>query len=147
MSNKILTISICAVIGGVVLLGIGYLTGVSIEKQKTGSQLENLEKITGALRSLSFSKVVPSITATGKVTKISGRNVTLTQEGESIEVFIKEDAKISSFNAPASDQETPPTGSVQTQNTFEAIKVGDNLSVRVKVLPNGQIEGSWLVII
>ena len=146
MNNKILIIGISAVIGGIVLLGAGYLAGISLEKEKTKSQLEKLERATSALNSLSSSKVIPSIVAFGEVTKISGRTITLTYGTENLPIRIKEDAKIYSFNTPTPGQETPLTGPIQTESTFEAIKAGDNLNISVKVSPDGELEGLSVII-
>lgn len=127
MANKILIIAILAVIGGAVFLGAGYLAGIGVKQE----QPKNFEKTVNAVKSLSSSKVVPSITAMGKVTKISGRNITLTNGEESIEIYIKDDAKIYSS---------------QKESNFGAITVGDNLNIRIKISPDGQIDGSSVVI-
>ncbi|MBU4274882.1 hypothetical protein KKE19_03665 [Patescibacteria group bacterium] len=149
MNNKILIVSICAIIGGVVLLGVGYLVGVGLEKDKTGPQLEKLEKAANILNSLSSLKIIASTIAFGEVTKISDRTITLTYGTENLPIRIKEDAKISSFILPApNDKGEQIISDIPEQKTaeFGDIKVGDNLNISLRILPDGEIEGISVII-
>ncbi len=152
MNNKILIVSICIIIGGIVLLGFGYLAGISLEQEKTGPQLEKLEKfekMINVLNSLNSSKIIASIIAFGEVTKISDRTVTLTYGTENLPVRIKEDAKIYSFIMPAPNNkgEQVISGIPEQKNAeFKDIKVGDNLNVSLRILPEGELEGLSVII-
>lgn len=84
------------------------------------------------------SKLVPSIMAIGQVSSISGRNIILSYEGESLEIFVREDARIISVK---------PEGTTPTeQSTIGVLKVGDNVSLTIKVLSDGKVEASTVVI-
>ena len=86
------------------------------------------------------SKTVPSIVAYGQVEKIEGKNITLTNMGDSITVKIKDNAQIISFL----NRDDPIANK---QANFSDIKKGDTLNITVKVLPNGSLEGETAIIL
>lgn len=140
MDNKKLIILISLIIAGVVLLGIGYLGGALVEKQKVSPQLEQLEKTAKTIKMLS-SKTVTSIVVFGEVTNISDRTITVTYGTESIDVPIKEDAVIFSFENLTGEGVNP-----QKKIEFGEIKKDDNLNVSIRVLPTGELEGVALIV-
>lgn len=92
------------------------------------------------------SKVIPSIAAYGKVTKIDGKNITLSYQGDALVVPIRDDAKIYSFTT------TTATGTVaktptSKEITFQELKVGDDLSINVRILATGKMEGFSVVVL
>lgn len=134
MTNKKITILLLIILGIVVLIA-GIYAGILLEKQITGPKLE---KAQNAIKTLS-SKVIPSIIASGEVSKISGRNITLTQAGESLEIKIREDARI--FSSGATLEEP---GNVPKEISLEEIKISDFLNVMIKISPDAGIEGFLL---
>ncbi len=147
MNNKILTIVICVIVGAVLFSGTGYFVGVSLEKEKSQSRIETLEKQTNITEMLGSSKIINSVIAFGKVSKVSGRTVTLASGLEKLAIDIKEDAQIYLMTAPTSVDGN--ISGIPTQRTavFGEIKVGDNINVNVKILSNGSAEGLGVIIL
>ena len=140
MSKQILITIICAVLGAIILLGLGYSAGylaaLTLEKGKTGSQIEQLEKAADTLKILGSSKIISSFTAIGEVTKINERDITLESSGDILTIHIRDDAKI--YSAMSDKRQ---------QTDFKDIKKGDTLNISLKLLSNGQIEGQEITII
>ncbi|MEK7658529.1 MAG: hypothetical protein AAB352_01530 [Patescibacteria group bacterium] len=134
------------VIGGVIIFILGGGAGVFYQTQQTQQNIPpNNEAVaaTTAVKSLS-SKVIPSIVAFGEVASISGRNITLKNAGESLIIKIDENAQISSFNAvPVKGTNTPTQGKAE----FKDIKVGNTLSINLRLLPSAVLKGMSVVII
>ena len=131
MNSKNFLIIIIIIVIAVLLLVSSFLVGFYFSQKeplKIGGT-ENIVKIVN-------SKVIPSIIANGIVTEISGRIITLSSNEESLDINIREDAKIYSLR-DISGEINP---------TFEFIKVGDNLSINIKILSDGKIEGLSITI-
>lgn len=124
------------------MLGIGCLAGVNFQEQKTASRIAELEKMENMVKILASSKVIPSIVAYGQVASISDKVVTLAYGTESLAIPIREDAKIYSFVTSASQQGPPE----QKKAELKDIKIGDNLNVSLRILPDGGIEGVSVII-
>ena len=137
MDNKCLPI-ISAIIGGIVLLAIGCSAGIIIQTQKTASQLDKATRVIESVH----SKVIPSIIAVGEVTNISERTITLTREEDSLEIPIKENAEITAL-VFSSDGEGSP---VQEEIEFSDIKVGNNVNISLKVLPEEGFQGISVIV-
>jgi hypothetical protein len=123
-------------VAGILLFLIGAALGFVLHTQNK-IQVQKVE----AINSLS-SKVVSSMSASGKVKNISGRNITLTNLGDDLTITIADNAQIYSFTLKTK-------GAAQTQQTakFGDIKVGDNINVAVKLSPTGQMQGASVVIL
>lgn len=138
MENKTIIFVIIAV--AVFVLGVGLGAFFQTERgQATAPKVQ-------AVQTLS-SKVIPSITAYGEVTKIEGRKITLTFAGDSLAVNIKNGAPVYLPAAKTTDKDGNPTASLQKTAEFEDVKKGDNVSVNLKLLPDGQIEGQLIIIL
>jgi len=124
---------------------LGGGLGVLYQEQKSVSEIQDSPK-TKAVQTLS-SKVIPSITAFGQLTNIDGRNVTLTFGGDSLTVKIRDDAQIYLPATTTKDSKGNPVTAPQQTAKFSDIKVGDNVSVNLKLLPDGQIEGQLVIIL
>lgn len=118
------------IIAGALILLIGV--GLGIIYQMNPSQ----QKIRTEASSILSTKVISSISAYGKVIKIEGKNITLSNLGDSLAVSITDSARIYSF-----------INSAQQAAEFEDIKVGDNVNAVLKLLPNSQYEGSSIIIL
>lgn len=144
------------VIGSIIFV-IGGGAGVSYQTQK---QAPEFEKMSSTLNSLS-SSVVPTIVASGKVTEINGRNVTLSNLDNSITVKIIDDARVYFFtpvfeiieNSTAKDStiidKKPEVAenSVQKDALFSDIKKDDNLSINMKMLADGTMIANSVIIL
>lgn len=133
MNKNLLTTFI---IIGLVFFVLGGGLGVFYQIQKDIPLLEKSEAI-----NVLSSKVIPSIVAYGRVTDISEKNITLTFSGDTLIIKIKDTASIYSF---VPDEE----GNSNRQKTnFSQIKKGDNVSVNLNMLPDGQLEGESVIIL
>ncbi len=120
--------------GAVALLVIGGVVGALVQKQITAPQLEKASK----LSDLAKSGAILSISAGGEITNILDRTVTLTQGGESLVIPIAENAEIVSYVTP----ETEGAPLERKEINFTDLKVGNYLSVSLKILPDGGFEGT-----
>src|SRR3989344_3779048 len=136
---------------GVLLFFAGGFLGMYYQTQQPVAQPDvnvNNQVGSGLAKTLS-SKAVSSITAYGTVAKIDGNDVTLSFQQDTMVVEITGDAKIFSLVIATS----PTTGAIKTapvsgtkQIEFKDIKIGDTVSVAVRVLSNGQVEGFSVVV-
>jgi Cu/Ag efflux protein CusF len=138
MDKKILIILL--IIVSLVLFTAGLSLGIFYQKQKDAPKVDAAKII---LEKLS-SKTVPSIAIYGKVTKIDGKNITLTFAGDTMTVNIKDGSNIYSFRGSGGTSGNVP---VQQDAKFEDIKVGDNLNATMKVLADGQLESQSVIIL
>ena len=120
-------------VGGLVLLGLGYIIG---QAQTESSQTET------PLSSLIESKVTKglSTTALGEVIEISGRNITLSNEGDILTISIKEDATIARL-APPTETTEAPQPAARKEIEFAEIKVGDWVNIASQLKADGTLEG------
>ena len=116
------------VLGG----GIGFL-------YKTLQISPQIKKTTEIIKALS-SKTVLSTVAYGQVSKIEGKDISLSYNGDSIKISMAEKAPVYSFVDSA---EIPN----QKKVDFKEIKVGDNLNITIKLFPDGQIQGQSALIL
>ncbi len=146
---------------GLLILALGAFLGVLYQSQfviQSQPQTQNnaiiqppiqeqkVSDLPDVIKVLS-SKVIPLIAAYGTVTKIDGKNITLSYQTDSIIISIRDDAKIyslvldNSIAKPGIVQNQDKKSSTSKQIDFKDIKIGDNLNVDIKVLPNGQVKG------
>ena len=139
MDSRNITIIILLI--AVLALAVG--SGVLLQKDLSqfGKAAKTEAKMEAVVKSLS-SQAVPSVVAFGEVSKIDGRNITLTYNGDSVTVAIKEDAQISSFVVPSGGG-----AGKQTIVPFGNIKNNDKLSINLKVLSDGQLQGQSVIIL
>lgn len=141
MENKI---AISLIVGVVVIFLIGTGAWYMLQVQPSGSACQPAVKCpevkslnNDAIKVLSSNFMLP-ITASGKVTKIDGKNITLGMGNESVVVKIGSSAKIYPFVASSKDTKS---GTLIVEGKFEDIKVGNNIKITVKVLSTGSLEG------
>ena len=80
------------IIGGLILLGAGYSYGIFTAQKG----LEELQQAPTGVSELLTSKVLRGLNASanGDITAISGRNLTLSAEGDTLIVLIRDDATL-----------------------------------------------------
>lgn len=141
MENRNLIIIIIIAVIAVV---VGIVLGMSLQSKMDAPKISNGQTYETAVKSLS-SKVIPSIIAYGQVSKIEGRNITLSYNNEALTIAIAENANIYSFEAPASGSKT--TQPTQKKVAFAEIKKGDSLNITVKLSADGKISGQSVIIL
>lgn len=142
MDNKNLVILI---IVAVLFFTLGGGLTIFYQMQSGFVSPKEAPKIT-AVQNLS-SKVIPSITAYGQVSKIEGRDITLTLGGDSLKIKINNNAQVFLPSSSTIDKDGKTVNAPQQIAKFSDIKIGDNVSVNLKLLPDGQIEGAMVVIV
>lgn len=135
MNNK-KQLAILIIVGVLVFLVGGGLGIISV--QPKGFQKTKIE----ATNKLA-SRVISSIVAYGQIENIDGRNLTLSNFGDNLSILILDNAQVYSFTTPSVKNATPSQQTVK----FENIKIGDKVNVAVKLLPNGQMQGSSVIIL
>ena len=134
------------IIIGLVLLGVGFGVGVFYQSQKYIAQSEKFQMLTNALKPLS-SKTIPVMHAVGIVEKISGRKITISYVGESVELLVPESAEIISFTSQNAGESQDSPIFTKKDSVFGDIKLGDRLNVSLKISPEGQIEVTAITIV
>ena len=134
MNNKIIVI----VAGFVVVCLLSGLAGYWLGAESTKAVNK---KITDTLSLLGTSTVVPTVNAFGRVTDISGRNITLSYGGKNtLTVFFGQDARIYEYTLSARAADGSQQISKQEEVKFENIKLNETLNVSIKVLGTGQVQ-------
>ena len=143
MNKKETNITVLLVIGGLVILAIGV--GVGIFYQSERPEIKQAIKMGPTVKMLT-SKAVQAIPVYGQIEKINGTNITISYAGDQITVGVKEGVQV--FSSVA--QKDPKTGNLITGAPqpvkFSDLKVGDGVSITLKILENGQVEGDSVFI-
>jgi preprotein translocase subunit YajC len=116
---------ILTIVFGIILLGGIFYFGYFLGQRKIKTSLLESEMLENWM---AFAK--------GEVKEISGRDLTLTANGESLKISISEKAVIQSLNIK--------TGEIKKANLSD-IKVGGKLEVQVRVEPKEKILTAYLV--
>ncbi|MDO8619408.1 MAG: hypothetical protein Q7R49_05715 [Candidatus Daviesbacteria bacterium] len=134
---------ILSIIGALCIFAVGGGLGVfyQMQTQKNIPQVISKPQEVNALIKALSSKVVTYMTTRGEVTKIDGKDITLSSGGDSIKITTIEN--IPTFPYIGDGSQKP----VQGKTGLKEIKVGDNLSIIIKILPDGQIQGQGIFII
>ena len=130
---------VSSIITGLLFFVLGGGLGVLYQTQQAPPSPQ-LEKATATIKSLS-SKTVPSIIAYGQVTKIEGKDITISYSGDSIKVSMEDNSSVYAFVNDG------PEKSGQKKVEFKEIKIGDNLNITLKLLPDGQLQGQQIFIL
>lgn len=129
------------VVAALVIFVLGGGAGVFYQSQADAPQLQSVAKAEALIKNVS-SGIIPSMVAYGQVSKVEGRNVTLSYAGDSLAISVKQDAPVYSF-AQAAGSTTP----TQQKVDFSTIKVGNNLNIVLKMLASGDLEGQQVIIL
>ena len=133
------------------MLGLGAWLGMTLGGQKTSalSQITRQVSSSSTLAKSLSSKVVPSISAYGQVTNVSSNSLTVSYQEDSVIIPVASDAKIYSFIAtvpPALKKGKPAPAPTSQVIALQDVKVGNTVSVSMRVLPNGQLQALSIVI-
>lgn len=132
------TLIIIAVVGGLVLLGVGFSLGLS-----SGKKAMEGTKVEAPLADLLESKVIGELStvASGEVAEISGRNLTLSAEGDALTILIREDVPIYRLVPPEEKATEVPQPVVREEIEFGEIKVGDQVDVSCELEADASLKG------
>jgi len=129
-------------VSGLVIFILGGIAGIIYQNQKAagttglaGTQTNTPAKLVDNLK----SKVISSIVLFGKVEKISGRTLNISNNGDAINVAISNDARFSLVDS------SPKAAGPKTAG-FENIKVGDTVNMSAKILDSNSFLGLSVVI-
>jgi len=136
------TLIAIVIIGGLILLGIGYSVGLS-------SGQTAVKAVKAPLAELLASKVIGSLTtiASGEVTEIAGRNLTLSAEGDTLTIFIREDVPIYQEALPEETITGAPRPVIREEIEFGEIKVGDQVDISCQLKADASLEGIEVIIL
>jgi len=141
MKNDKVLKAIIGVAAGVILFVAGYAVGLlqnqGLVSPGSGQGLTNLVK------TLNTTPVISDIVATGNITNISGRKITVKEGEKSLTIPIRKDAEIYSFVSQGATSQ----GSTPSKISFSELKVGDYINIYLNVLTNGEIEGARVILV
>jgi hypothetical protein len=125
------------IVVGLVIFVLGGVAGYFYKCQQA-ELYPNAEKASEIIETLS-SKLFPPSTASGRITKISGQDITLSKGAETVDLAVPTTAKVYSFKATTGDAQQTSAGYVLAESSFSDIKIGDDVNVSIEILPNGVI--------
>jgi hypothetical protein len=103
-------------------------------------------KMLSAVKVLS-SQMVPTISAYGQVAEINGKIITISFSEETLSVPIRDDAKISSVGGFNQVPGSVVSVASQPSVDFNSIKKGDNVTINMRLLSDGTLEGTAVFIL
>ncbi len=135
---------VIAVIGGLILLGLSFSLGLSSGKKVT----EGI-KTEAPLADLLGSELIGNLTtaASGEVTEISGRNLTLSKDGDSLTISIREDAPLYRLASPEEKATEVPQPVAREEIEFGEIKIGDTVSISCQLKADASLEGIEIIVL
>ena len=127
--------TVLMIVVAVVIFIIGIFIGLGLTKSPA-SQIPGITIGTPAKNPLS-SSVIASVFAFGKLTSVSGKNITLASGPDSLTIATDQNTKIVSYQqVKGADGKT----TVSPQNiALSDLKTGDYLNVNLKVLASGTL--------
>lgn len=142
---KKISLIITIAIGGIILLGVGFFSGVTwVQKQIQKSNTES------PLAVLLASKVISNGLATfasGEITAIGGRNLTLNKEGNTLTILVQEDALIYRLSSPKETATEVPQPVEREEIQFGEIKTGDKVNISCQLKDDGTLEGTAVTVL
>ena len=139
---------ILVIIGGLVLLIIGYFLGTSKEREVVVTDQEVIKaEVPLAIVNILESNVVTGLSASveGTVVQVDGRDIKLESEGDYLVISIKERASILRLidQGVVDGVPIPP---ITRSITINEIVSGDNLMIDVEVKRDGTLIGRDVIL-
>lgn len=134
MNKKEINVVILLIVVGLIIFAAGAGLGIFYQNKKNTSQLQEAEKISAEIKSLS-SDIVTAVAAYGKVTAINGRDVTLSYNGKTLTINVAENIPVTSLQAGSKNLK------------FSDIKQGDNLNIALKIAEDGKLIAQSIIIL
>lgn len=132
----------------IVLISVGIIIVLTIVLGFVFNYGQKLGEKTGRALILNLleSKVIRgvSVSASGEITEISGRFLTLSAEEDTLTVLIRDDAPI--HRLIRSEEYQPGQPVTREEIEFEAIKIGDQTGISCQLKADGTLEGRSITI-
>jgi len=141
---KKISLIITVVIGGIIFLGVGFFSGVTwVQKQIQKSNTESPFAV------LLASKVINDLTtvASGEITAIGGRNLTLNKEENSLIISVRTDALIYRLSPSEETATEVPQPVKREEIQFGEIKIGDKVNISCQLKADGTLEGTAVTVL
>jgi len=131
-------------IGGIILLGIGFFSGMALVQKRI--QKSNTESLVAVLLT---SKVINSLTiiASGEIAAIGGRNLTLNREEDSLIISIQGGAPVHRLSPLKETATEAPQSMIEKEIQFGEIKVGDKVNIFCQLKADGTLEGTAVTVL
>lgn len=142
--NKVFLTFIILILA-VIFLAVGFGAGVFYQQKKDEIKLGAIVSWQNLLNSKVTS--ASKIYATGEVTKISGRMLTLTSNGESLDVPVSNNAKIVEYILSGSQQNSNSTVPAQREINISSITIGNRANIELQIGSDGQFSGVVVTVI
>lgn len=140
MNPRIIILSIIIILAAFL---IGGGAGILYQSQKPvqpqASNL-NVDQMSSLIKQLT-SKPIASIAAYGQIQSIDGKNIALSYLGDSITVKLADNAQVFSLAVDSKGKTS------QQKVDFSQVKKGDNVSISLKLLPDGTLQGQTIMIL
>lgn len=129
--------SLVSIIVLVAVFVIGAIFGMFLQVQKDAPQID---KAAETLKMLT-SKAIPSVVVYGQISNINGRTVTVSFNGDTAVVKLRDNAAVSSFGGYGQGNNTP-------QNIdLSQVQQGQTASISAKILSDGSLQGESLIVL
>ena len=133
MAKKIIFL----IIAGLVIFALGTSLGLFYRTAPTGGSEDAVKFL---------SSKATSFNANGIVTKISGRDISLNSNGETLVIPVNNSAKINLFVQPTAEENGVAASSYYRTAQFSEIKVGYRLNISLGLSSSNKIEGQEVFI-
>lgn len=143
MSKVFLTFIILVL--AVIFLAVGFGAGIFYQQKKDEIKLGAIVSWQNLLNSKVTS--ASKIYATGEITKISGRTLTITANGESLDIPVSSNAKIVEYILSGSQQNSNSIVPVQREINLSSITIGNRVNVELQIGSDSQFSGIVVTVI
>ena len=128
---------ILIVAGAIILLMVGALLGLLYQMQNTVPQPQQQVEQPDPLLGILSSNTVSSIVAQGKISQIQGDAITITSD-KSLTARVTSNTSINLIKDDSKGE--------KQQVALKDLKIGDSVTLNLKLLPNKQFEAFFIFI-
>lgn len=128
---------ILIVAGAIILLMVGALLGLLYQMQNTVPQPQQQVEQPDPLLGILSSNTVSSIVAQGKISQIQGDTITITSD-KSLTARVTSNTSINLIKDDSKGE--------KQQVALKDLKIGDSVTLNLKLLPNKQFEAFFIFI-
>ncbi len=138
--NKLLSLLLILIMGILLVVG-GFMAGLFLQKQRLAPRLGKASD----LINLTQSPVISSITASGKVTGISGRTIILQEGEETLDIPISKEARIVSLTF--SETEAGVMLPERKEIELTDIKEGEDANITLDISESAELKGVSVIVL
>lgn len=143
MSNNQKKALVFIIVFGIIIFALGV--GAGIWYSFKNPKVENAEKIQPTINALN-SKVIQTATAFGRVVKVVANKITLSNEGDTLEIAVRPDAQIYSAISVKDPKSGNIISGVPKPVSLADIKTNDAITITFKLDASGNLEGEQVFI-